>query len=59
MPLPAYGVLIGTLSHFTREDPTSTTAYSHGKLYVDTPAGQYEGAGGRLDAKLAPRFSIA
>ena len=44
MPLPAYGVLIGTLSHFTRDDPTSTAAYSHGKLYVDTPAGQYEGA---------------
>jgi hypothetical protein len=44
MPLPTYGVLIGTLSHFTRDDPTSTAAYSHGKLYVDTPGGQYEGA---------------
>ena len=43
MPLPAYGVLIGTLNHFTREDPT-LGSYSHGKLYVDTPAGQYEGA---------------
>jgi hypothetical protein len=42
MPVPAYGVLVGTLSHFTRDDPTATAAYSHGTLYVDTPAGQYE-----------------
>ena len=44
MPLPAYGVLIGTLNHFTRDDPTPTGSFSHGTLYVDTPAGQYEGA---------------
>src|SRR5262252_6590001 len=44
MPLPAYGVLIGTLSHFTRDDPNTAGSWYHGKLYVDTPAGQYEGA---------------
>jgi hypothetical protein len=44
MPLPAYGVLVGTLNHFTREDPTPSGVYAHGKLYVDTPAGQYESA---------------
>ena len=44
MPLPAYGVLIGTLNHFTREDPNNHGSWYHGKLYVDTPAGQYEGA---------------
>jgi len=44
MPLPAYGVLIGTLNHFTREDPNNYGSWYHGKLYVDTPAGQYEGA---------------
>jgi hypothetical protein len=44
MPLPAYGVLIGTLHHFTREDPNTSGSWYHGKLYVDTPAGQSEGA---------------
>jgi hypothetical protein len=44
MLLPAYGVLIGTLNHFTREAPTAFGPFSHGKLHVDTPAGQYEGA---------------
>jgi hypothetical protein len=44
MPLPAYGVLIGTLNHFTREDPNNYGSWYHGKLYVDTPGGQYEGA---------------
>ena len=44
MALPAYGVLIGTLNHFTREGPNSSGSYSHGKLYADTPAGQYEAA---------------
>ena len=44
MPLPAYGVLIGTLNHFTREDPNNYGSWYHGKLYVDTPCGQYEGA---------------
>jgi hypothetical protein len=42
MPLPAYGVLIGTLNHFTREDPNTLGSWYHGKLYVDTPGGQYE-----------------
>jgi hypothetical protein len=44
MPLPAYGVLIGTLNHFTREDPNTYGSWYHGTLSVDTPAGQYEGA---------------
>jgi hypothetical protein len=44
MPLPAYGVLVGTLNHFTREDPNNSGSWYYGKLYVDTPAGQYEGA---------------
>ena len=44
MPLAAYGVLIGTLNRFTREDPNNYGSWYHGKLYVDTPAGQYEGA---------------
>jgi hypothetical protein len=44
MPLPAYGVLIGTLNHFTREDANTSGSWYHGALYVDTPAGQYEGA---------------
>ncbi len=44
MPLPAYGVLIGTLNHFTREDPTHVGSWYHGKLFVDTPNGTYEGA---------------
>jgi Uncharacterized conserved protein (DUF2278) len=44
MPLPAYGVLIGTLNHFTRDDLTPTGSFRHGTLHVDTPAGRYEGA---------------
>jgi hypothetical protein len=39
MPLPAYGVLIGTLHHFTRDDPTPTGSWYHGTLVVDTPTG--------------------
>jgi len=42
MPLPAYGVLIGTLNRFTREDPNNFGSWYHGKIYVDTPAGTYE-----------------
>ncbi len=44
MPLPAYGVLVGTLNHFTRDDLTPTDSFRHGTLHLDTPAGQYEGA---------------
>ena len=44
MPLPAYGVLVGTLSHFTCDDPTPAGLWSRGILHVDAPAGQYEGA---------------
>lgn len=42
MPLASYGVLIGSLNRFTREDPNNYGSWYHGKLYVDTPAGQYE-----------------
>jgi uncharacterized protein YukJ len=42
MPLASYGVLIGTLNHFSREDPNNYGSWYHGKLYVDTPNGQYE-----------------
>jgi hypothetical protein len=44
MPLPAYGVLVGTLNLFTRDNLTPTGSFRHGTLHVDTPAGQYEGA---------------
>ena len=40
--LPAYGVLIGTLNHFSREDQNNFGSWYHGKIYVDTPNGQYE-----------------
>ena len=43
MPLPAYGVLVGTLSHFTCDDPTPAGLWSRGILHVDTPSGQFTG----------------
>lgn len=39
-----YGVAIGTFASFTREDPTDFGTWYHGKLRIDTPAGQYEAA---------------
>ncbi|HEX8395998.1 MAG TPA: DUF2278 family protein [Pyrinomonadaceae bacterium] len=42
MPLPAYGVLIGTLNHFARDDQNNFGSWYHGKIYLDTPNGQYE-----------------
>jgi len=42
MALPSYGVLIGTLIRFAREDPNNFGSWYHGKLYVQAPAGQYE-----------------
>lgn len=44
MPLPDYGVLIGTLYSFAREDPNDYGSYYHGKLKIDTPDGRYEAA---------------
>lgn len=45
MPLDhGYGVAIGTFVSFTREDPTSFGTWYHGKLHIDTPAGEYESA---------------
>ena len=42
MPLSSYGVLIGTLTRFAREDPNDFGSWYHGKLYVETPLGEYE-----------------
>ncbi|WP_033262760.1 DUF2278 family protein [Amycolatopsis vancoresmycina] len=42
MPLPGYGVLIGTLVSFTREDPNDFGSWYHGKLTVQAPQGAYE-----------------
>jgi hypothetical protein len=45
MPLDhGYGVAIGTFASFTREDPSHFGHWYHGKLRIDTPAGQYEAA---------------
>jgi Uncharacterized conserved protein (DUF2278) len=44
MSLSNYGVPVGTLNHFNREDPNNFGSWYHGKLYVDAPVGQYEGA---------------
>lgn len=42
MPLADYGVLIGTLISFVREDPTDFGSWYHGKMTIQTPQGQYE-----------------
>lgn len=42
MPLAGYGVLIGTLVSFTREDPNDFGSWYHGKMTIDAPQGQYE-----------------
>jgi uncharacterized protein YukJ len=42
MPLPSYGVLLGTLDRFVREDPNNFGSWYHGKIYVNAPAGKYE-----------------
>jgi hypothetical protein len=39
-----YGVAIGTFASFTREDPSAFGHWYHGKLRINTPAGQYEAA---------------
>jgi hypothetical protein len=44
MPLNGYGVVIGTLASFTREDPNNFGSWYHGRLKISTPGGQYEGA---------------
>lgn len=45
MPLDhGYGVAIGTFVSFAREDPTDFGTWYHGKLRINTPAGQYEAA---------------
>src|SRR5262245_19521953 len=42
MPLRRYGVVIGSLNRFSRDNPHHYGAYFHGKMYVGTPAGEYE-----------------
>ncbi|GIG60059.1 hypothetical protein Lfu02_44310 [Longispora fulva] len=42
MALAAYGVLVGTLNRFAREDPNNFGSWYHGKMYVQAPAGEYE-----------------
>jgi hypothetical protein len=42
MPLASYGVVIGTLDHFRREDPTHFGTYYPGMIYLATPVGRYE-----------------
>jgi hypothetical protein len=42
MPLRRYGVLIGSLNRFSRDNPHHYGAYFHGKMYVNSPAGEYE-----------------
>jgi len=42
MPLADYGVLIGTLVSFTREDPDDFGSWYHGKMTVEAPLGRYE-----------------
>ena len=45
MPLThGYGVAAGTFASFTRDDPDDFGHWYHGKLHIDTPAGQYEAA---------------
>lgn len=45
MPLDhGYGVAIGTLASFTREDPSDFGHWYHGLLHINTPAGEYEAA---------------
>lgn len=45
MPLDhGYGVVIGTFASFTREDPSDFGHWYHGRLRINTPAGQYEAA---------------
>jgi uncharacterized protein YukJ len=42
MPLPDYGVLVGTLNRFTRDDPNEFGSWYHGKMYLRAPLGEYE-----------------
>jgi Uncharacterized conserved protein (DUF2278) len=42
VPLAEYGVLLGKLDHFTRDDPNNFGSWFHGKIYVRAPLGVYE-----------------
>ncbi|HEU0053503.1 MAG TPA: DUF2278 family protein [Longimicrobium sp.] len=41
MALKDYGVLIGTLHHFERDQPDNFGKYYHGMVFVNTPNGVY------------------
>jgi hypothetical protein len=42
MPLADYGVAIGTLGRFTRENPNNYGSWYHGIIYLNTPQGEYQ-----------------
>ena len=44
MPLPRYGVAIGTFVRFARDPPDSFGRWYHGHLTIATPAGEYQSA---------------
>jgi hypothetical protein len=44
MPLPRYGVVIGTLIRFYRDPPDNFGHWYHGHIEVDTPSGLWTSA---------------
>ncbi len=42
MPLPDYGVVIGSFERFAREDPNNYGSWYHGMIYLNTPQGEYQ-----------------
>ena len=44
MPLSAYGVVIGDIVDFTRDDPDGFGSWYHGHLKVSTPSGNWDSA---------------
>lgn len=42
MPLSRYGVVIGQLKRFTRDDSIDFGDYYHVKMFIDTPEGDFE-----------------
>lgn len=41
MPLPSYGVVVGTLDHYQRDQLNDYGQYYHENVYVTTPGGLY------------------
>ena len=44
MPLPRYGVAIGTYVSFVRDPQDQYGRWYHGHLTIDTPGGQFQSA---------------